>query len=92
VTARIAFARIALLEGKRDEGQRVLAAVGDDEARLGLETRAMLHYLRGQLAGDGPGRSDIETARRLLDELQKSIPETYRKGFVSRKEIQVVAG
>ena len=94
--SRVFLMRIHLLERRPKEALAVLNGMSaENEKRLGRELEAQVHYWRGRaLAAQGdPEAADaeVETARKLLAELQTSLPEPYREQFAARPDIRTIS-
>jgi tetratricopeptide (TPR) repeat protein len=92
--SRVMLARAYLLAGRRDMVARVLGALpGDVESRLGIEARAHLHLLRSHASTDpAAGAGEVASARRLLEELRATLPESERGLFQLRTDVRAIIG
>jgi tetratricopeptide (TPR) repeat protein len=95
---RLLLARIAIRQQRFAEALRTLDAIPPDDGTrtIGAELRAQVHYWRGLArarSGDAPGgRTEIETARKLVDGVRGSLTETDRADFVARPDIRPLVG
>jgi predicted negative regulator of RcsB-dependent stress response len=88
----ISLARIDVGERKFQDALTTLKAPALDGKTLGPELQAQLHYWRSR-ALDGHGdragvQSEENIARKLIQEIEASLPSQYRDTFSSRPDIR----
>jgi tetratricopeptide (TPR) repeat protein len=87
---RMWLARLDLRAGRPAQAASLLAPIRLD--RIGPELQAQVHYWRAQAsATPGAGDDERRDARRLLDEIQRGVPDRLRARFLLRPDIQVMA-
>lgn len=95
VLCRLFLARLAERAGRADEALALLRDLPPDgEQAIGPELQAQIHYWRGRAharRGDAAAaRLELETARRLIEQVRTALPETYRNPFASRPDIHIL--
>ena len=94
--SRIALAQISIAGRRFDEALARLDEIPpeDDSRTLGPELRAQVRYWRGEALlgrGDRVGAvAEFDAARKLLMDLQASLPAEHREGFASRRDIRAI--
>ena len=94
---RVGVARIGVAQRRFKDALTTLGDVSvDDERRVGAELVAHLRYWRAQALnglGDAVQAPAQEAAaRKLVQDLQASLPEQYRPPFAARRDIRPLIG
>jgi tetratricopeptide (TPR) repeat protein/tRNA A-37 threonylcarbamoyl transferase component Bud32 len=95
LTSRVFLARTNLIDRRLDAAKADLGEQADArEVGLGTELRAYLAYWRSRAgaADRVGGESGVNEARALIEDLRRSLPESYRDRFAARPDIRVILG
>jgi len=94
---RVFLARVALHARRPDDANIALQGVAaDGERAVGRELQAQVHYWRSQVQAVHSDRtqqaSESDAARKLLRDLQQSLPDPDRARFGARPDVQMILG
>jgi tetratricopeptide (TPR) repeat protein len=95
---RLFLAQIDLRQRRAAEALQTLSAIPPDDAMrtIGPELRAQVHYWRSVAAaglGDPAGaQTDALAARKILEQIRATLPESSRASFAARPDIRRIVG